>query len=72
MSTEEVAAVSTNPSVVGANGNNTEIDWTEYARAYDLLPELIPQYNDNIAELRETIEALGYSGNLSICDLAAC
>ena len=50
---------------------SAEIDWTSYARSYDLIPDLIPQYNENIQELRQVLHQEGLVDALSVCDLGA-
>jgi ubiquinone/menaquinone biosynthesis C-methylase UbiE len=65
------------PSQAGPSHERNEerheegIVWSEYAVQYDLMAEMIPAYQENIARLRALITERGLSGNIRVCDLGA-
>jgi ubiquinone/menaquinone biosynthesis C-methylase UbiE len=47
------------------------IAWSDYATQYDLMTEMIPVYDENIARLRALVAERGLAGAVSVCDLGA-
>jgi 2-polyprenyl-3-methyl-5-hydroxy-6-metoxy-1,4-benzoquinol methylase len=47
------------------------INWSDYAPQMDLMAELMPSYEENLAALREHIHKRGLAGRVRIADLGA-